>query len=151
MVIKMKAIIYYSLSGNTEKQLKKRFEGDYFKLKGKIKIPKRYFFQLAYLGFFASMNADLKYEEFEIDFDKYDEIVLGSPVWAWTIVPFMKKFLKANKFKNKKVTLLMTNLGGTGRAFKRFRKYVDPSNEIIEEINVQTGSGYENATILKKK
>ena len=146
----MKAIIYYSLSGNTEKELKKRFEGDYFKLKGKIKIPKLYIFQLAYLGMFATMNKDLKYEPVDIDFDKYDEIVLGSPVWAWTIVPFIKKFLKDNKFKNKKVTLLMTNLGGTGKAFKRFKKYIDPSNEIIDEINIQTGSGYEDATILSK-
>jgi flavodoxin len=146
----MKAIIYYSLSGNTERELKKRFEGDYFKLKGKIKIPKKYFFQLAYLGMFASMNKDLAYEPVDIDFDQYDEIIIGSPVWAWTITPFIKKFLKDHPFQNKKVTLLMTNLGGTGKAFKRFRKYIDASNEIVEEINIQCGDGYENATIISK-
>jgi flavodoxin len=146
----MKAIIYYSLSGHTKKALEERFQGDFFRLKGKIKIPKRYFFQLAYLGMFSSFNAKLAYEPFEIDFDKYNEIVLGSPVWAWTICPFMKKFLKHNKFKNKKVTLLLTNEGGPGKAMEHYKKYLDPSNEIVDEISLVLGLDYEKSTIIKR-
>lgn len=147
----MKAIIYHSLSNNTKTEVTNRFEGDFYRLVGKIKIPKRYVFQLMYLGMFATFKADLKYEQLDIDFDKYDEIVLASPVWAFTITPFMKKFLKDNRFRNKKVTLLLTNLGGPRKAMKRFKKYLDSSNVIVEEILIQNGDQYKAASLIKKK
>ena len=147
----MKAIIYYSLSGRTKEELENKYQGDFFRLKGKIKIPRNYWLQLAYLGMFATLNSDLKYTTDKIDFDKYDEIVLGSPVWAWTIAPFMKKFMKDHPFKNKKVTLLVTHEGGPGKAMKRFKKRVHSSNEIIDKVSIQRGSAYKEATIYQKK
>ena len=146
----MKAVIYYSLSGRTKKELEDRFEGDFYRIKGKTKIPKAYWMQLAWLGMFSTFNIKLPYEVTSIDFDKYDEIVLGTPTWAFTITPFIKKFLIENKFKNKKVTLLTTHMGGPGKIMKKFKKYVDSSNEIVDTISIQTGTDYENSTILKK-
>ena len=146
----MKAIIYYSLSGHTKKACEERFEGDFYRLKGKIKIPKSYIMQLIYLGMFATLNSKLSYQPIDIDFDKYDEIVLASPVWAWTIVPFMKKFLKDHPFKDKKVTLLITHMGGPGKTLKKFQKRLHPSNVIIQTYSIQTGRDYENANIIKK-
>ena len=136
----MKAIIYYSLSGRTKEELETRYEGDYFRLQGKIKIPRNYWLQLAYLGMFASTNANLQYQSLEIDFDKYDEIILGSPVWAWTIAPFMKKFLKDHPFTDKKVTLLTTHEGGPGKSMRRFMKKIPKGNTIIDTIDIQRGS-----------
>ena len=146
----MKAIIYYSLSGKTKKECEDRFEGDFYRIKGKIKIPRSYILQLAYLGMFATLNSKLKYHEFDIDFDKYDEVALASPVWAWTVVPFIKKFLRNNNFAGKKVTLLVTHDGGPGKSLKRFRRFVPKGNEIVEELSLQQGSAYEDATIFKK-
>jgi len=138
----MKAIIYYSLSTRTKRELEARFEGDFFRLKGKIKIPKNYWLQMAYLGFFSSFSIPLNYDDLQIDFDKYDEIVLGSPVWAFTFSPFLKKFLRENKFKNKKVTILLTHEGGPGKTLKHFDKYIDSSNKIVDRISLQLGSAY---------
>lgn len=138
----MKAIIYYSLSTRTKRELENRHEGDFFRIKGKIKIPKNYWIQMAYLGFFSSFSIPLNHEELNIDFDKYDEIVLGSPVWAFTIVPFMKRFLRENKFKNKKVSLLITHEGGPAKSMKHFKKRIHSSNAIISEESIQLGSAY---------
>lgn len=146
----MKAIIYYSLSGHTKKEVESRYEGDFFPLKGKIKIPKRYFFQLAYLGMFASMNKDLQYDSLDLDLEKYDEVVLATPVWAWNITPFIKKFLKDYPIKNKKVTLLITHAGGPGKVMKRFSKKLDSSNTIVDKISIESGMGYKEANILRK-
>jgi cobalamin biosynthesis Co2+ chelatase CbiK len=146
----MKAIIYYSLSSQTKKACEERFEGDFYLLKGKSKIPKSYAMQLIYLGMFATLNSKLSYQPIDIDFDKYDEIVLASPVWAWTIVPFIKKFLKDHPFKDKKVTLLITHMGGPGKTLKKFQKRLHPSNVIIQTYSIQTGRDYENANIIKK-
>jgi len=146
----MKAIIYYSLSGQTKKACEERFEGDFYRLKGKIKIPKSYTMQLIYLGMFATVNSKLSYEPIDINFDAYDEIVLASPVWAWTIVPFMKKFLKYHVFNDKKVTLLITHMGGPGNTLKGFQKRLHPSNMVIQTYSIPTGKDYENATLFKK-
>jgi flavodoxin len=147
----MKAIIYYSLSGRTKEEVENRFEGDFFRVKGRIKIPKNYYLQLAYLGMFASLNTKLKYQPLDIDFDKYDEIVLASPTWAWTIVPFMKKFLKDHPFTKKNVTLLITHEGGPGKVMNRFKRFVPKGNTIIDTFSIQRGSAYKEATIYKKK
>ena len=147
----MKAIIYYSLSGRTKEELEKRFEGDFFRLKGKIKIPRNYWLQMLYLGMFATFNSKLEYNEIDIDLDKYDEVVLGSPVWAFTTSPFMKKFLKRNRLINKKITLLVTHEGGPGRVMKKFKRQLDSSNTIVEELSIQRGSAYKEASIYKKK
>ncbi len=139
----MKAIIYYSLSGRTKQELESRYEGDFYRVKGKIKIPTNYWIQMGYLGFFASFSVPLNTEELNIDFNKYDEIVLGSPVWAFTISPFMKKFLKENSFSNKKVSLLITHEGGPGKAMRHFERLIDKSNQIIQRHSIQLGSAYQ--------
>ena len=105
---------------------------------------------MMYLGMFALLNTKLNYKELSIDFDKYDEIVLASPTWAWTIVPFMKKFLKDHVFKDKKVILLVTHMGGPGKIIKNFKKRIHKSNEVIETFSIQTGKDYEHSNIIKK-
>ena len=63
----MKAIIYYSLSGRTKEELEKRYEGDFYKLKGKIKIPRNYWVQMALLGYASTFNKRNKYDPINID------------------------------------------------------------------------------------
>ena len=99
---------------------------------------------------FASLNTKLKYRKLSIDFDQYDEIVLASPTWAWTIVPFMKKFLKDHVFKDKKVILLVTHMGGPGKIIEHFKKRIHHSNEITKTYSIQTGKDYEHSTLIKK-
>lgn len=146
----MKAIIYYSLSGHTKREVISRYEGDFYQVKGTIKIPKRYLFQLAYLGMFASLNRDLHYESIDIDLEKYDELVFATPVWAFNISPFIKKFLKDHPVKNKQVTLVLTHAGGPGNTMKRFKKKFDSSNTIVETISIESGMGYKEANLLRK-
>ena len=147
----MKAIIYYSLSGKTDRKVHELFEGDFYRLEGKIKIPKMYWLQIVYLGFFASLGFKLKYKPLDIDFDQYDEIVLASPVWAFTISPFLKKYLRSHRFKNKKVTLLVTHQGGQGNVFKHFKKFIHRSNDIVDELAYQFGSRYDKSIGQLKK
>ena len=147
----MKAIIYYSLSGRTKEELEKRYEGDFYRLKGKIKIPRNYWVQMALLGYASTFNTRNKYDPLDIDLDKYDEIVLGSPVWAFTFNPMLKRFLKDHPFKNKKVTILITHEGGPRKTLKHFDKFIDSSNTIIEKIDIQRGSSYTEVYLKEKR
>ena len=147
----MKAIIYYSMTGRTKEELEKRYEGDFYRLTGKVKIPRNYWMQMFILGYSSTFNRRNKYDPIDIDFDKYDEIVLGSPIWAFTFVPFLKRFLKNNRFKNKKVSILITHEGGPKKALKHFDKYIDKSNTIIEKIEVKRGSAYTEVYLKEKR
>ena len=68
----------------------------------------------------------------KIDFDKYDEVVLISPVWGGKVNIFMKQYLDENIFKNKKVTIIGTCMGNNKKYFESFDTVIDKSNKVIE-------------------
>lgn len=47
------------------------------------------------------------------DPSNYDLVVIGTPIWGWTVVPAARTFLLQNKDKIKKVAFFCT-LGGSG-------------------------------------
>lgn len=91
-------------------------------------------FQLFYYGFLTVSDRPVQIQEIDIDLNKYDEIYLVSPVWAGRINPFMKQFLKQYPLKNKKIHIIASCDGGYKNYFESFKKQVDLSNEVVEEI-----------------
>lgn len=57
---------------------------------------------------------------FEADFDKYDTIIIGSPVWWYTYAPAMRSFLNKVKLSGKTVYPFATNGGWIGHTFEDF-------------------------------
>ena len=55
-----------------------------------------------------------------IDLSKYDEVILGTPVWWYTFAPAMHTFLKENDLSGKTVYPFATNGGWIGHTFKDF-------------------------------
>ena len=53
----------------------------------------------------------------DIDLDRYDTIVLGTPVWWYTCSPAMRAFLTAHDLSGKTVYPFATNGGWLGRCF----------------------------------
>jgi flavodoxin len=49
---------------------------------------------------------------------EYDEIIVGSPLWWYTITPPIRTFLKNNNFNGKKVIPFVTNAGWPGNAIE---------------------------------
>lgn len=45
--------------------------------------------------------------------DKYDLVIIGTPVWAWTISSAIRTYIQENKNKFKKVAFFCT-MGGSG-------------------------------------
>ena len=54
----------------------------------------------------------------DIDLDRYDTIVLGTPVWWYTFAPAVKTFLESNDFSQKTIFPFATNGGRIGHTFK---------------------------------
>lgn len=128
----MKVIIYHSMSKKKfSKEIALKIEGDHFEIKV-IRPIKTVFFQMFVYGFKTVAKRRVKYEEMNIDFSKYEEVVLVSPVWAGSANAFMKQFLKENPFQNKKVTIIGSCEGGYKKYFESFKELLDESCEIIE-------------------
>lgn len=114
-------ILYYSYGGNTKKiaeQIQASIEADIAEIKtvepyvgsyddvvdlGKIQIDEGYMPEIKPL---------------EIDFDEYDKILLGTPVWWYTYAPAIKTCLKQYDFTNKTVYPFITNGGWIGHTEK---------------------------------
>lgn len=57
----------------------------------------------------------------DIDLDRYDTIVLGTPVWWYTCSPAMRAFLTAHDLSGKTVYPFATNGGWLGRSIRDMR------------------------------
>ena len=131
----MNAVIYFSLSkGLNSKRIASTFDGDIFELVNNEKKHKSAFLNMFIYGFRTVRNKDVDFDIPEIDFDKYDTVVLVSPVWAGKVNLFMKKYLEKVKFSNKNVILVGSCEGGYKNYFKSYEGLIDESNKIIKEI-----------------
>ena len=130
----MKAIIVHSNSKyQRSMEIAKTFEGDLYQIKPVGKPIKFYPFQLLYYGFLTVSGRTVEIEPLDIDFTKYDEIVLVSPVWAGRANAFMRQFLKNNVFHDKKVTIVGSCDGGYKHYFDSFKGLIDGCNDIVDK------------------
>ena len=75
----------------------------------------------------ASLKKITKIQPLKRNPQDYDIIILGNPVWAWTITPALRIYIKENKdiLKNKSISFFCT-MGGSGskRSFAVMQKLI---------------------------
>ena len=71
--------------------------------------------------------------------DNYDEIIIGSPVWWYSITPVVREFLKENNLEGKTVIPFATNAGWLGGTFKEIEELCKNSS-VTNEMNIVFGS-----------
>ena len=67
--------------------------------------------------------------------NQYDEIIVGTPVWWYTISPVVVTFLKNYNLDNKTIIPFATNAGWIGKTFKDIEKLC-PNSKIEKEMNI---------------
>ena len=136
----MNVIIYFSLSKKKHSQIiASSFKGDIFEL---VNLEKKHKFKIVNMfiyGYKTMNNKDVLFKVPNINFDKYEHVILVSPVWAGKVNIFMKKYLEKVKFTNKNVTLVSNSMGVNKNYFKSYDGLLDNSNKIIEEITYIKG------------
>jgi flavodoxin len=75
----------------------------------------------------------------EVDTAQYDEIIIGTPTWWYTMAPAVLTFLKGADFSGKKVALFQTHGGWPGNAMKHMKALLKGA-EIISEKGIQFDS-----------
>lgn len=133
-----KLIVYFTYTNNTKKiaeDIKAKLNCDILEIKPVKPYDKDYdtVVRLEQNNETAKKTPDI--EKIDMDLSKYDEIILGSPVWWYTIAPVIRTFLKQNDLSGKKIVPFATNGGWIGRTFKEI-KDLCPNSTVENEMNI---------------
>jgi len=135
-------LVYYSYTGNTKiivDIIKEKVDCDVVELK-----PKTPFLEEDYQAIVDKYQSNesskecVEIEDINVDLSNYDKVIIGTPVWWYTITPVLREFLKNNDLSNKEVYAFATNAGWLGRTFKEIESYCD----VKKELNVQFAEDY---------
>lgn len=131
-----KLLVYFSYSGNTKIIVDKiKANCDVLELKPKIPYSTDY---QSVVDEYQNNEIDKRVAElqkYDININDYNTVIIGTPVWWYSITPVIRTFLKENDLSNKNVILFATNAGWLGQTFKE-TKELCPNSNIIDEMNI---------------
>lgn len=127
-----KIFIYYSLSGNGDlvaEYLSKKC--DIIKVQTKEPLPKIYLFSLLVGGFKALIKYKDKLVNFNSNIKKYDEIIIGSPIWNDRLCSVINSVLNKLDLENKKINFVLYSASGKAKSASKSIKEKYNVNPII--------------------
>lgn len=131
-------VVFYSLDGNTEFMagiLAKKLQADLVKLQLKKPYAVEGFKKFFLLGMRAVFKSKPKLANETIDISRYDNIVIGTPVWAGSQSTPINSFIKQYKFSDKKVALFVCSGGpDVEKCFAKMKKALG-ENDFVGEID----------------
>ena len=74
-------------------------------------------------------------QNINVDFNKYDTIILGTPVWWYRPVPAIRTFLSHYNLDGKRVIPFATNAGWLGNTFKEIKEMC-PNSKVEKEMDI---------------
>lgn len=133
-----KLIVYFTYTNNTKKiaeDIKSKLNCDILEIKPVKPYDTDYdtVVRLEQNNETAKKTPDI--EKINVDLSKYDEVILGTPVWWYTIAPVIRTFLKQNDLSGKKIIPFATNGGWLGRTFQEIKELC-PNSVIENEMNI---------------
>ncbi|PLX22208.1 flavodoxin [Candidatus Parcubacteria bacterium] len=125
-------VVYYSLTENTKflaKEIAKFVNADLLELKPEKEISKG-LTKYLWGGKQVFMKEKPKLNKIDKKIENYDQIFIGTPVWAWTFTPPIRTFLSENKIAGKKVYLFASHEGGLGKTLEDLKKQLENNKQI---------------------
>lgn len=113
-----KAVVFYSLSGNTQAAAKEIAEGigaDLIELKLVKPFPTEKSKQLALGGMQAMFGMKPAIQELSKNIKEYDVLILGTPIWTGTIAAPVHSFLNKYQVLDKIVAVFTFSGGGDNK------------------------------------
>ena len=123
------AIVYYSMSGNTKyvaDKIAERIEADVIRIDPVKAYPDKGAKKFIWGGKSAVMGEKPALHPYEFNVEKYDRIILGTPVWASNFAPPIRTFVKENPDIHEKKLAVFTCFsgGGADKAIEKMKKYI---------------------------
>lgn len=123
------AIVYYSMSGNTKyvaEKIADKIEADTIRIEPEKAYPDKGAKKFIWGGKSAVMGEKPILHSYEFCVEKYDRIILGTPVWASNFTPPVRTFIKENPdIRGKKIAVFTCfSGGGADKAIEKMKKYI---------------------------
>ena len=131
-------VVYFSYTGNTRKiaqKVKEELQCDILELKPVKPYSTDYQTVVDEEQNNESTKKIPEIQDINIDLNNYDEIIIGTPVWWYTIAPVVRTFFKQNDLTKKTIIPFATNAGWLGRTFKEIENLCQNS-KIQNEMNI---------------
>jgi len=131
-------IVFYSLTGNTEKiaqAIAEATAGEMLEIRLKKDLPAKGFMRFFWAGAQLVKKELPELLPMGIDLGNYDLMFLGTPVWGGNTVPPVRSFLLGAELRNKKIALFCAHGGDDpGQAFVSLEKEL-AGNKIVGKID----------------
>lgn len=133
------AVIYFSLDGNTRhlaEIIAESTGGTLIEIRPERKQEQESSLKHIWGSKQVTLPEEPSIIPVEEEFERYDLLFLGTPVWAGGAAPPICTFIKEREFFRKEFALFVSYSGRTGRVFQELRKRL-AGNEILGEIGVR--------------
>ena len=138
-----KLIVYFSYTNHTKEittRIQQKLNCDMIEIKTVIPYSQDYQSVVDDEQNKESSNYLPEIQEINIDLSKYDEIILGTPVWWYRPAPAIRTFLTQNDLSGKTIKPFATNAGWAGRTFEEIKKLC-PNSKVEDGLNILYDAG----------
>jgi flavodoxin len=145
-------VVYYSLEGNTKcigDSIASSLNADVEEIKTTQPIEAGKFMDYYWTGNKEHTNDVVELLPIEKDPRKYDLIILGTPVWAWSPAPPIYSYLKKFKLRGKNMALFICSEGERGKTFQKLEKLLPGNNIISQREFINPGKDMDGSCSLK--
>lgn len=131
-------VVYFSFEGNTKliaEKISKTIDADLVELKTSKVYPAGGLKKFLWGGKSVLLGEKPELLNKPIDIDRYDTILIGTPVWAGSFAPPIKTLVSEYNIQGKKIALFACHGGGGAvKCFDKLKKAL-PGNEFLGSID----------------
>ena len=133
-----KIIVYFTYTNNTKKiaeKIEEKLDCDIVQIRTVIPYSEDYDTVVNDEHNSEASNHLPEIEDINVDWRKYDEVILGTPVWWYRPAPAVRSFLSENDLSGKTIKPFATNAGWLGKTFKEIIALC-PNSNVEEGMNI---------------
>lgn len=133
-----KLVVFYSYTGHTKmiaENIQQKLNCDILEIKPVKPYSTDYQTVVDEEQNNSSVGKTPDIQKIDKNLNDYDEIIIGTPVWWYTIAPVIRTFLTQNDLSNKTIKPFATNAGWLGHTFKEIQKLC-PNSKVDKGMNI---------------
>ena len=120
-----KLVVFYSYTGHTKmiaENIQQKLNCDILEIKPVKPYSTDYQTVVDEEQNNSSVGKTPDIQKIDKNLNDYDEIIIGTPVWWYTIAPVIRTFFTQNDLSNKTIKPFATNAGWLGHTFQEIQK-----------------------------
>ena len=133
-----KLVVFYSYTGHTKmiaESIQRKLNCDILEIKPVKPYSTDYQTVVDEEQNNSSVGKTPDIQKIDKNLNDYDEIIIGTPVWWYTIAPVIRTFLTQNDLSNKTIKPFATNAGWLGHTFQEIQKLC-PNAKVDKGMNI---------------